>query len=170
MSSPFQKNFSAKSPMSPLNGAYENAADNPVYVSQAPAFADFQNQMTKISTDAFDEIDQEGRGRAQMRRADRRDERVKAGGSKIKQFLDKKGLEFLTADYKKDSDDDLLTVDKGNEKYQNKTAEIRTKGEKNITEGSTKSEETFNRKQASICSRKVGYIGWDPASGTCIPE
>jgi len=53
MSSPFQKNFSAKSPMSPLNGAYENAADNPVYVSQAPAFADFQNQMTKISTDAF---------------------------------------------------------------------------------------------------------------------
>ena len=56
MSSPFQKNFSAKSPMSPLNGAYENAADNPVYVSQAPAFADFQNQMTKISTDAFNEI------------------------------------------------------------------------------------------------------------------
>ena len=58
MSSPFQKNFSAKSPisMSPLNGAYENAADNPVYVSQAPAFADFQNQMTKISTDAFNEV------------------------------------------------------------------------------------------------------------------
>jgi len=56
MSSPFQKNFSAKSPisMSPLNGAYENAADNPVYVSQAPAFADFMDKMTKISTDAFD--------------------------------------------------------------------------------------------------------------------
>ena len=54
MSSPFQKNYSAKSPMSPLNGAYENAADNPVYVSQAPAFADFMDKMTKISTDAFD--------------------------------------------------------------------------------------------------------------------
>ena len=61
MSSPFQKNFSAKSPipMSPLNGAYENAADNPVYVSQAPAFANFQNQMTKISTDAFNEVGQD---------------------------------------------------------------------------------------------------------------
>ena len=58
MSPPFQKNFSAKSTisMSPLNGAYENAADNPVYVSQAPAFANFQNQMTKISTDAFNEV------------------------------------------------------------------------------------------------------------------
>lgn len=164
MSSPFQKNFSAKSPMSPLNGAYENAADNPVYVSQAPAFADFQNQMTKISTDAFNEVDQEGRGRAQVRRADRRDERVKAGGSKVKKFLDKNKLGFLAADYKKDSDGD------GVSDYKEKTAKIKAKGDANIAEGSTKSEKAFNRKQASICSQKKGYKGWDPVSGTCISE
>ena len=164
MSSPFQKNFSAKSPMSPLNGAYENAADNPVYVSQAPAFADFQNQMTKISTDAFNEVDQEGRGRAQVRRSERRDARELAGGSKVKKFLDKNKLGFLTADYKKDSNKD------GTTDYKDKTAKIKAKGEGNITKGSAKSEEAFNRKQASICSRKVGYKGWDPVSGTCIPE
>ena len=53
MSSPFQKNFSAKSPMSPLNGAYENAADNPVYVSQAPAFAKLQSDIKDATLTAM---------------------------------------------------------------------------------------------------------------------
>jgi len=53
MSSPFQKNFSAKSPMSPLNGAYENAADNPVYVSQAAAFAKLQSDIKDATLTAM---------------------------------------------------------------------------------------------------------------------
>ncbi len=171
MSSPFQKNFSAKSPMSPLNGAYTEGRDGDIRTyrqSDRELFDKLQNDILGATLASLPT--QEEKGEAQVRRADRRDARVKAGGSKVKQFLDKKGLEFLTADYKKDSDDDLLTVDKGNEKYQNKTAEIRAKGKKNITEGSTKSEEAFNRKQTSICSQKKGYKGWDPVSGTCIPE
>ena len=43
MSSPFQKNFSAKSPMSPLNGAYASGADAVFAVSDAPHFAKLQN-------------------------------------------------------------------------------------------------------------------------------
>jgi len=42
MSSPFQKSFSAKSPMSPLNGAYTSAADGIVPVSYADIHKDFQ--------------------------------------------------------------------------------------------------------------------------------
>ena len=43
MSSPFQKSFSAKSPMSPLNGAYASGADAVFAVSDAPHFAKLQN-------------------------------------------------------------------------------------------------------------------------------
>jgi hypothetical protein len=45
MSSPFQKNFSAKSPMSPLNGAYASGADAMVTVSDAPHYAKLQNDI-----------------------------------------------------------------------------------------------------------------------------
>ena len=45
MSSPFQKNFSAKSPMSPLNGAYASGADGMVTVSDAPHYAKLQNDI-----------------------------------------------------------------------------------------------------------------------------
>ena len=46
MSSPFQKNFSAKSPMSPLNGAYASGADAMVTVSDAGHFAKLQSDIT----------------------------------------------------------------------------------------------------------------------------
>jgi hypothetical protein len=45
MSSPFQKQFSAKSPMSPLNGAYASGADGMVTVSDAPHYAKLQNDI-----------------------------------------------------------------------------------------------------------------------------
>ena len=45
MSSPFQKNFSAKSPMSPINGAYASGADAMVTVSDAPHYAKLQNDI-----------------------------------------------------------------------------------------------------------------------------
>jgi len=45
MSSPFQKNFSAKSPMSPLNGAYASGADAVFAVSDAEHFAKLQNDI-----------------------------------------------------------------------------------------------------------------------------
>jgi hypothetical protein len=46
MSSPFQKQFSSKSPMSPLNGAYASGADAMVTVSDAGHFAKLQNDIT----------------------------------------------------------------------------------------------------------------------------
>jgi|TARA_R110002033_G_scaffold51755_1_gene98762 hypothetical protein len=165
MSSPFQKNFSAKSPMSPLNGAYTEGRDRDITTyrqSDRELFDKLQNDILGATLASLPT--QEEKGEAQVRRADRRDAREEAGGSKVKKFLDKNKLGFLTADYKKDSNKD------GTTDYKDKTAKIKAKGEKNITEGSTKSEETFNRKQTSICSRKVGYKGWDPVSGTCIPE
>ena len=42
MSSPFQKSFSAKNPMSPLNGAYTEAKDGMVTVSYDDIHKDFQ--------------------------------------------------------------------------------------------------------------------------------
>ena len=162
MSSPFQKNFSAKSPMSPLNGAYASGAGGMVTVSDAPHYEKLQDDILGATLASLPT--QEERGEAQVRRSDRRDARELAGGSKVKKFLDKNKLGFLTADYEKDSNNDGITD------YKEKTAKIKAKGEKNITKGSAKSEEAFNRKQASICSRKVGYKGWDPVSGTCIPE
>ena len=45
MSSPFQKNFSAKSPMSPLNGAYASGADAMVTISDAPHYAKLQSDI-----------------------------------------------------------------------------------------------------------------------------
>ena len=50
MSSPFQKQFTSKSP---LNGAYESGADSMVYVSDAPAFAKFQNQINASTKEAM---------------------------------------------------------------------------------------------------------------------
>ena len=50
MSSPFQKQFTSKSP---LNGAYESGADSMVYVSNAPAFAKLQNQINASTKEAM---------------------------------------------------------------------------------------------------------------------
>ena len=49
MSSPFQKNFSAKSPMSPLNGAYTEGRDRDIRTyrqSDRELFAKLQNDIT----------------------------------------------------------------------------------------------------------------------------
>ena len=49
MSSPFQKNFSAKSPMSPLNGAYTEGRDGDIRTyrqSDRELFAKLQNDIT----------------------------------------------------------------------------------------------------------------------------
>ena len=45
MSSPFQKQFSSKNPMSPLNGAYASGADAVFAVSDAEHFAKLQNDI-----------------------------------------------------------------------------------------------------------------------------
>jgi hypothetical protein len=50
MSSPFQEQFTSKSP---LNGAYESGADSMVYVSNAPAFAKLQNQINASTKEAM---------------------------------------------------------------------------------------------------------------------
>tara|TARA_R100001198_G_scaffold95607_2_gene82167 strand:+ start:1243 stop:1533 length:291 start_codon:yes stop_codon:yes gene_type:complete len=50
MSSPFQKQFTSKSP---LNGAYESGADSMVYVSSAPAFDKLQNQINASTKEAM---------------------------------------------------------------------------------------------------------------------
>ena len=56
MSSPFQKNFSAKSPisMSPLNGAYASGADGMVTVSDAGHFAKLQSDIKDATLTAME--------------------------------------------------------------------------------------------------------------------
>ena len=54
MSSPFQKQFSSKNPMSPLNGAYASGADAMVTVSDAGHFAKLQSDITNATSDAMD--------------------------------------------------------------------------------------------------------------------
>ena len=55
MSSPFQKQFSSKSPMSPLNGAYAEGRDRDIRTyrqSDRELFAKLQNDIIKHSGDA----------------------------------------------------------------------------------------------------------------------
>ena len=52
MSSPFQKNFSAKSPMSPLNGAYASGAGGMVARSDRAAFDKLTNDIVSATTKA----------------------------------------------------------------------------------------------------------------------
>ena len=55
MSSPFQKQFSAKSPIttSPLNGAYTSGADGRVAISDAPHFAKLQSDLVGAVDKAY---------------------------------------------------------------------------------------------------------------------
>jgi hypothetical protein len=53
MSSPFQKSFSAKNPMSPLNGAYTSAADGMVTVSYDDIHKDFQQGIANNVSKAY---------------------------------------------------------------------------------------------------------------------
>ena len=53
MSSPFQKSFSAKSPMSPLNGAYTEAKDGMVTVSYDDIHKDFQQGIANNVSKAY---------------------------------------------------------------------------------------------------------------------
>ena len=51
MSSPFQQKFSGKSPLK--QGAYESAADNPVYVSNQPAMNAMQDAIAEVGVAAI---------------------------------------------------------------------------------------------------------------------
>ena len=53
MSSPFQKQFSSKNPMSPLNGAYASGADAVFAVSDAGHFAKLQSDITSATSNAM---------------------------------------------------------------------------------------------------------------------
>ena len=127
MSSPFQKNFSAKSPMSPLNGAYTEGRDRDITTyrqSDRELFDKLQNDILGATLASLPT--QEEKGEAQVRRADRRDAREEAGGSKVKKFLDKNKLGFLTANYTKDTNKDGVTD------YKEKTNSLRASGKAKI--------------------------------------
>ena len=53
MSSPFQKSFSAKSPMSPLNGAYASGSDGMVAQSDRAAFDKLTSDITSATLAAM---------------------------------------------------------------------------------------------------------------------
>jgi len=116
-SSPFFKR-------SPLQGAYRSGADAVFAVSDAEHFAKLQNDITAGTLATFTE---EAMGGEQIKKADRRDARVAKGGSKLKQFLDKNKLGFLTANYTKDTNEDGVTD------YKEKTKAIKASGEAKIT-------------------------------------
>ena len=154
-SSKFSAPFFKKSP---LNGAYTEAADGIKDISNADDMQKLQDSILGSTLAALPT--EEEKGEAQVKKADRRDARVKAGGSKVKQFLDKNKLGFLTSNkYKKDADGDLSTVDKGNEKYQTKTAKIRESGNAKITTA----QKTKNAK--SKCTNGVDRV---TSAGTVI--
>ena len=119
-SSKFSSPFFKKSP---LQGAYSSGADGMVTVSDAEHFSKLQNDITAGTLATFTE---EAIGGEQKKQADRRDARVDKGGSKLKQFLDKNKLGFLTANYTKDSDGD------GTTNYEEKTKAIKASGEAKI--------------------------------------
>jgi hypothetical protein len=122
-SSKFSSPFFKKSP---LQGAYSSGADGIVTVSDAEHFSKLQNDITAGTLATFTP---EAIGNEQLKKADRRDARAaknKGKGGKLKQFLDKNKLGFLTANYTKDSDGD------GTTNYKEKTKAIKTSGEAKI--------------------------------------
>jgi hypothetical protein len=119
-SSKFSSPFFKKSP---LQGAYSSGADGMVTVSDAEHFSKLQNDITAGTLATFTE---EAIGGEQKKQADRRDARVDKGGSKLKQFLDKNKLGFLTANYTKDTNKDGVTD------YKEKTNSLRASGKAKI--------------------------------------
>ena len=115
-SSPFFKR-------SPLQGAYRSGADAVFAVSDAEHFSKLQNDITAGTLATFTE---EAMGGEQNKQADRRDARELAGGSKVKKFLDKNKLGFLTANYTKDTNKDGVTD------YKEKTNSLRASGKAKI--------------------------------------
>jgi len=119
-SSKFSSPFFKKSP---LLGAYGSGADGIVTVSDAEHFSKLQNDITAGTLATFTE---EAIGGEQKKQADRRDARVAKGGSKLKKFLDKNKLGFLTANYTKDTNEDGVTD------YKEKTNSLRASGKAKI--------------------------------------
>ena len=119
-SSKFSSPFFKKSP---LQGEYSSGADGIVTVSDAEHFSKLQNDITAGTLATFTP---EAIGNEQKKQADRRDARVAKGGSKLKQFLDKNKLGFLTANYTKDTNEDGVTD------YKEKTDSLRASGKAKI--------------------------------------
>ena len=119
-SSKFSSPFFKKSP---LQGSYSSGADGIVTVSDLPHYQKLQQDLVAGTLATFTP---EAIGNEQLKKADRRDARVAKGGSKLKQFLDKNKLGFLTANYTKDTNEDGVTD------YKEKTKAIKASGEAKI--------------------------------------
>jgi hypothetical protein len=119
-SSKFSSPFFKKSP---LLGAYGSGADSIVTVSDLPHYQKLQQDLVAGTLATFTP---EAIGNEQLKKADRRDARVAKGGSKLKQFLDKNKLGFLTANYTKDTNKDGVTD------YKEKTNSLRASGKAKI--------------------------------------
>ena len=119
-SSKFSSPFFKKSP---LEGAYGSGADGIVTVSDLPHYQKLQQDLVGGTLATFTE---EAIGGEQKKQADRRDARVAKGGSKLKKFLDKNKLGFLTANYTKDTNEDGVTD------YKEKTNSLRASGKAKI--------------------------------------
>jgi len=119
-SSKFSSPFFKKSP---LQGAYSSGADGIVTVSDLPHYQKLQQDLVAGTLATFTP---EAIGNEQLKKADRRDARVDNEGSKLKQFLDKNKLGFLTANYKKDTNKDGVTD------YKEKTNSLRASGKAKI--------------------------------------
>ena len=79
MSSPFQQKFSGKTPL--LQGAYENAADNAIYMSTQPAMNAMFNTIAEVGAAAVKSAySPENRAKRQDRRVERRNNRADKKG------------------------------------------------------------------------------------------
>tara|TARA_R100000951_G_scaffold47488_1_gene40554 strand:+ start:842 stop:1132 length:291 start_codon:yes stop_codon:yes gene_type:complete len=85
MSSPFQKQFTSKSP---LNGAYESGADSMVYVSSAPAFDKLQNQINASTKEAMYGLSENKKDKDKKNKEFK--DQLKKGSDSIKEITDNK--------------------------------------------------------------------------------
>ena len=117
-----------KSPLnsSPLNGAYSSGADGMVTVSDAGHFSKLQSDILGSTKQYIEDT----KGENQIKQANKRIKRSGGKPSWAKKQLDKLGLDFLTADYTKNSDGI------GKSDYDEKTDRMMNRGRANAKGGS----------------------------------
>ena len=157
MSSPFQKSFSAKSPMSPLNGAYASGSDGMVAQSDRAAFDKLTSDITSATLATFtpEAMDEDLEKRIAKRKG--RISQVPDITSKVKDAtIDSyTPSKFAQLFGKKQTLDPNIV-----EKQKAKTAKLETK----LADRKANRATTTNEKLTSNCIRKKdgGFIGYDP--------
>ena len=153
MSSPFQKSFSAKSPMSPLNGAYASGSDGMVAQSDRAAFDKLTSDITSATLATFtpEAMDEDLEKRIAKRKGRISKIPDLRGGADVEMYTPSKVAQFFGAE---------KTLDPT--KIKKKQAKT-TKLEERLAKRKTNRTASTQEKLTSNCIDKAGgYIGYDP--------